>query len=380
MAHFLHQPLNTDRDQIRLVQILPAENQSTVSCIVERFDMVEAPPYECLSYVWGGGYQDNVVLLNGRTFKVGDNLRAFLDVASRGNICIEKDSEYKTGHLWIDQICIDQHSTAEKSYQVQRMSEIYQRAERTIVWLGPESSWASSAFHVIRDLAFEAKENIRSILGREEEIADRLFPAQDTSRADLHNLLHHRYWTRTWTVQEFWLSRNLLMAMGNEAIQWSILSRFWAVTQQIAQHPCSQNRNIPLGRSTPAGVYIDHKHATEAWKFFSADDEHASTPSWSLHSALANYGGQHASDDRDIVYGLLGIVSPDDRIHVDYSQSAPEVFFTAMDAIHERIEVSTDLWLLYFELGLRMRVDKLALYKYRIEHRPEDVVLLKEND
>lgn len=39
--------------------------------------------------------------------------------------------------LWIDQICIDQRSTAERSEQVSIMRDIYSGATLVNAWLGP---------------------------------------------------------------------------------------------------------------------------------------------------------------------------------------------------------------------------------------------------
>jgi hypothetical protein len=42
--------------------------------------------------------------------------------------------------VWIDQICIDQKSLAERSAQVKLMGEIYTRAANVLVWLGADPS------------------------------------------------------------------------------------------------------------------------------------------------------------------------------------------------------------------------------------------------
>jgi Heterokaryon incompatibility protein (HET) len=41
--------------------------------------------------------------------------------------------------FWIDAICIDQSSIAERSHQVSRMKEIYKTAKEVVAWLGPEA-------------------------------------------------------------------------------------------------------------------------------------------------------------------------------------------------------------------------------------------------
>jgi hypothetical protein len=48
--------------------------------------------------------------------------------------------------LWIDAICIDQDNIAERSRQVQMMTEIYQRAASLLTWLDPDQGDAALAF------------------------------------------------------------------------------------------------------------------------------------------------------------------------------------------------------------------------------------------
>jgi hypothetical protein len=47
--------------------------------------------------------------------------------------------------LWIDALCVNQEDMEERSSQVARMADIYRRAHRVVVWLGPESLEERSA-------------------------------------------------------------------------------------------------------------------------------------------------------------------------------------------------------------------------------------------
>jgi hypothetical protein len=48
--------------------------------------------------------------------------------------------------LWIDALCINQSSNAEKSRQVPLMGDIYESASRVLIWLGPGSKEIASVF------------------------------------------------------------------------------------------------------------------------------------------------------------------------------------------------------------------------------------------
>lgn len=54
--------------------------------------------------------------------------------------------------LWIDQLCINQSDSDEKAVQVGLMSQIYSRAERVLVWLGPEADGSDEVMDVLAEL------------------------------------------------------------------------------------------------------------------------------------------------------------------------------------------------------------------------------------
>lgn len=47
--------------------------------------------------------------------------------------------KFPTKRLWIDSMCINQEENKEKSWQVQQMRDIYQKAKHTAAWLGEGS-------------------------------------------------------------------------------------------------------------------------------------------------------------------------------------------------------------------------------------------------
>jgi Heterokaryon incompatibility protein (HET) len=84
--------------------------------------------YLTLSYVWGENEYDRnpEILINKRPFKVWPNLYKAL---------VHLKSEIELP-IWIDAICINQHDFTERTDQVKQMTQIYQNATRTIIWLG----------------------------------------------------------------------------------------------------------------------------------------------------------------------------------------------------------------------------------------------------
>lgn len=77
--------------------------------------------------MWGSPSEQRHILINGQAFSVGQNLYAFLNMAT---------GYFANEPLWIHAICINQADRPEKSRQVQRMGDIYRNAAEILLWLG----------------------------------------------------------------------------------------------------------------------------------------------------------------------------------------------------------------------------------------------------
>jgi hypothetical protein len=120
MNRLCHTPLDQPKDQIRLARVVP-NNNTSVDCRLETFDVEDCPPYEALSYTWGSKSPALTISLNGKDFEIRENLWCFLKRISEGSILhrragIVGDEVLQSAYLWIDQICIDQSSSSEKSH------------------------------------------------------------------------------------------------------------------------------------------------------------------------------------------------------------------------------------------------------------------------
>lgn len=51
-SDYVHEPLADDKDQIRLIRILPGNDEHVVQCVLRTFDLDNAPEYKALSYMW----------------------------------------------------------------------------------------------------------------------------------------------------------------------------------------------------------------------------------------------------------------------------------------------------------------------------------------
>ncbi|PMD38817.1 heterokaryon incompatibility, partial [Hyaloscypha variabilis F] len=84
--------------------------------------------YEALSYAWGS---------NDQTEK--RPCVSFIPITPNLQSALKRLRQRSTTRvLWVDQLCINQEDVEERSSQVQLMGHIYQKASKTVVWLGEE--------------------------------------------------------------------------------------------------------------------------------------------------------------------------------------------------------------------------------------------------
>jgi hypothetical protein len=109
--------------------------------------------YEALSYAWGdptinqgilkvrvSTSEDDEMVTEIQAVRIGENLTAALHHLRHAT---------KSRYLWVDAICINQRSNAEKSKQVRMMDKIYDNASQVVCWLGPGTPETDHAITMI---------------------------------------------------------------------------------------------------------------------------------------------------------------------------------------------------------------------------------------
>ncbi|MCJ1431353.1 hypothetical protein MMC27_000704 [Xylographa pallens] len=242
-AHFslyTYQPLETNTT-IRLLRLgsdcntLP--NSRTISqCEIVHYALTASPEYEALSYVWGDLQPGLPVLLPSNKFLfVTKNLYEAL--------CALRPS---AGHrlLWVDQICIHQQNLEERSSQVSRMAEIFERASRTVAWLGPEDDNAKrihgllgglpeDIIHYTDLLGVTASPALGTVFTSHVDFEDarrRLDPEVRSLLIKEYLTFFERAWfRRLWIFQEMIVSKIILMHCGSLLFTWDRLVNFFFV-------------------------------------------------------------------------------------------------------------------------------------------------------
>ena len=126
MAEFEYPQLSTP-DHFRVLHLQPAANSTEApSFTLKEVPYDRPPPYAAISYTWDGQDFDTEAYCDGMLFKVTQNCCDILR-------CLRKGESTVT--IWLDQICINQKSDADKSIHVARMDEIYERCTEVLIWM-----------------------------------------------------------------------------------------------------------------------------------------------------------------------------------------------------------------------------------------------------
>ncbi|PNP37669.1 hypothetical protein TGAMA5MH_10437 [Trichoderma gamsii] len=367
---FIYTPLRRDTLEIRLVRILSAGKSTSDVSLELRHAFIDEISFAALSYVWGDVKNPIEVSINGSSCMIGLNLfmalRQLFDNGSHG-------------WLWIDALCIQQSDQEEKTDQVKQMRTIFRRAERVYSWLGHGTSSTDKAMEFAtrigpRALSFGNDpsdfdiplEELRNYFNRDKDLCKTEIPPKyDTKKIDLamfiydifswpelnsHTstqgkdgddlvagiqcLMKREYWQRIWINQEIALAQEVTLMCGTKSV---LLDHFEATfsavdlcnrlhryinseTQQFAKglHPnfCV---NLPLETRRRSRSEISVPLSCLLY----TDVVPSDCPLFA------------ASDPRDLVFGLLGIITDNNvlRLRVDYQLTKAEVFTAATRAM-----------------------------------------------
>jgi hypothetical protein len=117
-------------------------------CDLIHVSLYDKPKYVALSYAWGDLRDTEMITIGQSSVPVTKYLYSALEHLRYNN------EEVRT--IWIDALCINQRDNDEKSWQVQLMREIYQRATSVTIWLGPAEGTSNEVMEFLRRLGTRA--------------------------------------------------------------------------------------------------------------------------------------------------------------------------------------------------------------------------------
>ena len=276
------------------------------------------PRYLAISYTWGEPVFDNILQCDDHDMRVTANLYAALQR-------VREKHEFADIHfMWADAVCIDQSNIKERSQQVQLMRRIYQSAHLTFVYLGESEEPAYCK------LAMAAVKKAQG-LGDHEGFDLTLDSIQFNA---VHEMLSQPWFRRVWIVQEYAVSRNLMIGYGNELCSSAELVKFAdALGHHDLERPGDQSTTLVLLTMFQICQNIGGLDGLQQM-VLKGQAEH-------LSDLLYDAGGsfREATDPRDLVYALIGLVKVPEKAEVDlipdYSLSVVKVYLQAAGFILE---------------------------------------------
>jgi hypothetical protein len=183
-------------------------------------DLDNPPPYEAISYTWGDVTRSKKLLVDGCQFGVSAGLYELLEALS---------SREKHVLLWVDYICINQDDEEDKANQIPVMRDIYQRASRTVAWLGAPYDAPLAVAMLLEVLDVLQLPDYQPVV-----MNDRYFPQTKRPRwIAFVRLLQHQYFSSVWVCQEVAVSRSLELYFGGKYFSWETLM----MARSVLQHP-----------------------------------------------------------------------------------------------------------------------------------------------
>jgi hypothetical protein len=223
--------------------------------------------------------------------------------------------------VWADALCIAQSDEEEKSSQVRRMGSIFHCAKRVVVWLG----------HVETEYALDIKRVFDSLICVKAFKGDPEHHFSDWRIPDVAavfggslpwNALNHFFNTpwfrRIWYIQEIRLASDSMFYWGTEELSRYVPVRLagWTVDrcQDEIQH-------------SPHAIFEQY-----AWHMNGPFRE----DKCNLLSALRTYRKWEATDPRDKIYGILGLMELGEERHIiriNYDKSTQDVYHDLATAV-----------------------------------------------
>jgi hypothetical protein len=320
---FTYTPL--PNDCIRLLTFAaPSTYPGALTCTINTFPLDNPPSFDALSYTWGAPSKMESILCNGLEMKIGANLHEAIQTLFSPPISLNLP-------IWIDAICINQGDDEEKGHQVHRMGDVYRRANKVVVWLGPAENDS--------DLAMESLSGLnerlsllpfRSILyGFEENgLPDENSPVWHA----VGNLFCRQWFGRLWTFQEAVLAAKSIAVAGQKMADWTLIStvaaQLWGLglwSACVGYQPLEKLENgfRAVGDMSSARSYLkDHKELDPT-------------------CLLEMTSHKTCLDPRDRVYAILGMTSLSfrNRIEISYSDGTNQhIWRTFIDCAKACIE------------------------------------------
>ncbi|KAH7123930.1 heterokaryon incompatibility protein-domain-containing protein [Dendryphion nanum] len=355
-----------EKDEIRCITLHPGNWLDDIQCSLRNENLLLKPSYYALSYVWGSPNVKRPVWIDGHRVEVTRNLESALRH-------IRHTQRHRSLVMWVDALCINQHDKEERMHQVGLMGRIYKSCTSALIYLGddlgqnPRCSTIKSTpppiFHFSRNefghsvpfdstpsdpypgpcpvnlTAADVFSYIYSIPGESDpgQPHDVLAKASEELIEALRQLMHAPWtpwWTRIWVVQEISLPDKVDILYGSVTAPWQMFKQAAFSYTVHSQSCCFEDlRTLPRDRRKVLDDFSNQiRDLVPIPEFASANVKESQGVIPGHHHLLRllrKFRSRKATDPRDKIYGLLGLVQTqygDTIMDADYNLSVRQVY------------------------------------------------------
>ena len=325
--------------EIRLLEIDPSDSidsSEPIRCTFANYAIVpeafaSSRQFDALSYAWGRPELVEAIFLNGKRFWVTENLAEALK-----RLRYKMKAETGSRPLWVDAVCINQDDVEERSQQVLLMRYIYTRAHLVHIWVGKSVPCLTAFFEKWNQLLDEDEAaGHTSAMGKTPMQTSRDIAAIGPSAVDmldqsdgtydgLQYLVSRPWWSRVWVQQEVLLAKTPVFHLDQATYRFGFLLGLLYRIQGwlLHQRPIS---------TVSADAEVEGGIVAKLMPIVNRYLEHTQHEAFSENKMLLRTISSisvicEATDPRDRVYGLLGLLPAEIGILPDYTASVETVF------------------------------------------------------
>lgn len=304
-----YQPLRSDRQEIRLVELFPSPKTFTeIRCKMLTVSLVDKTQFDALSYVWGNPLRVGYVRVDGLLLQVPTNLVNVLrNFRGKGN----KDKRV----LFADAICFNRNIVPEEELTVEDLNimmspamgleretrlqltpQIFKAAQQVAIGLGERDDADAKAIEFVREITSKPIEESRD--GQETKARPTTSYNAELGPSVLR-LFQRKWWLRSWPIQELILPLRATLYYGDMAVTFETFQKFFQMENELQKYLDDSSYDM----------LVTNKAWIGAKRVSKIRSEYAQGRIPPLPELLWATQLHEARRARDKIYALLGLLS-----------------------------------------------------------------------
>ena len=221
----------------RLIDLLPGNLEDPIECLFTstRLDD-QREQYDALCCAWTTGETTNEpTAADGApdTVYIGEECRGVTRSTAEALKALRSPSEIKK--LWVEELCdcipVEKEHASFQAFQQRSTSLIYNRAQRTIIWVGPDNEHTEAAVIMLEMLSHHCNKE-KDDLPSPSDLADNpdleelgLLPVGSEKWESLSSFFPPHLFTQGWLLHDVAFATEKVVKIGDYEIEWDKVDR-----------------------------------------------------------------------------------------------------------------------------------------------------------